>query len=80
MSVIYASVAECDKPDNAFWGDVVFYMYVESDEKRGKRVTLGRVNCDYKDRFEVVEKFKKANGFIKPQHIHAHFMLSEYVE
>lgn len=80
MSVIYASVAECDKPDNAFWGDVVFYMYVETDEKRGKRVNLGRVNCEYKDRFEVAEKFKNANAFIKSNRIHAHFMMSEFVE
>ena len=57
MSVIFASVAECDKPDNAFWGDVVFYMYVESGDAKGKRVTLGRVNCDFKKRFEVVAEF-----------------------
>ena len=80
MSVIVASVAECDKPDNACWGDVVFYMYVESGDAKGKRVTLGRVNCDFKKRFEVVAEFKRDNGFINPMHIHAHFMMSEFLE
>jgi hypothetical protein len=27
-----------------------------------------------------VEKFKSANAFIKPNRIHAHFMMSEFVE
>ena len=66
-----------EKP--SIWGDVVFYMYTEFDNKH-KRVTLSRVHCAYDKRFEVVSNFKRENDYIIPAHIHAHFVMSEYLE
>lgn len=67
------------KEEPSIWGDVVFYMYTEFDNKH-KRVTLSRVHCAYHKRFEVVSNFKRENGYINPAHIHAHFVMSEYLE
>lgn len=64
---------------DSIWGDVVFYLYTEFDNKH-KRVTLARIHCAYKKRFEVVSNFKRENGYISASHIHAHFMMSEYLE
>ena len=65
------------------FGEVKFYTYVaigDDNNERHKRVTLATVPCDYVDRHEVVAKFKRDNGFIDPMHIHAHFMMSEFLE
>ena len=67
--------------DINLFGEVKFYAYVavgDDHHMRHKRVTLATVHCDYKDRVEVVAKFKRNNaGMFKE--IHAHFMVSDYI-
>ena len=66
-----------EKP--SIWGDVVFSMYTEFDNKH-KRVNLARIHCAYERRFEVLSEFKRNNDAIESARIHAHFMMSEYIE
>jgi hypothetical protein len=54
-------------------------MYTEWDNKH-KRVNLARIHCAYDKRFEVLSEFKRNNDAIESARIHAHFMMSEYLE
>jgi hypothetical protein len=63
------------------FGEVKFYTYVaigDEHHMRHKRVTLATLPCDFADRAEVVEKFKRHNAGLFKE-IHAHFIASEYV-
>lgn len=63
------------------FGAIKFYTYVaigDEHHMRHKRVTLATLPCDFNDRFEVVEKFKRNNS-VAFKEIHAHFIASEYV-
>jgi len=68
--------------DVNLFGEVKFYTYVTIGDaqtwERHKRVTLATLPCDYKDRHEVVAKFKEKNASMFKE-IHAHFMASDYI-
>lgn len=75
------SIVHCvpSKENSGIWGDVVVYMYTEWDNKH-KRVNLARIHCAYDRRFEVLSEFKRNNDAIESARVHAHFMMSEYLE
>ena len=67
--------------DVNLFGEVKFYTYVtigDDHQERHKRVTLATLPCDYKDRHEVVARFKEKNASMFKE-IHAHFMASDYI-
>ena len=67
--------------DVNLFGEVKFYTYVTvgaDTYERHKRVTLATLPCDFKDRHEVVAKFKERNAKMFKE-IHAHFIASDYI-